>query len=130
MPQPHPTAPQAAFVHVDVEPGPASEDGVTMRFKRAVDRAGEPEGALVVHHVPYESEAGLAGDWTVRAALDSDGTQFGDANAFLVEDSSDGLAWLVAGGPHGLVLVHGGTGTRVHEPYLLLSKTVKLDAGR
>jgi hypothetical protein len=124
-----PENPPRVFVHVDVEPGPGSEDGVSLRFKRAVGGTGEPDEARVVHDVPYESEAGLAGRWTVRAVLDADGAQLGDAHAFLVEDSSDGVAWLVAGGPHGLVLDHDGTGTRVHEPYLLLSKTAQLGAG-
>jgi len=40
----------------------------------------------------------------------------------LVEDSSDGTAWLIAGGAHGLVLDHVETGARVREPYLVLSK--------
>ena len=39
-----------------------------------------------------------------------------------MEDSSDGSAWLIAGGTHGLVLEHEETGTRVREPYLVLSK--------
>jgi hypothetical protein len=109
------------FVHVNVEPGPASEDGVSMRWKRAAltdDR--------VVREVPYESEAGLDGTWRVLAADDEDATQTRAAHAVLVDDSSDGVAWLVVGGTHGLVLEHADSGARAREPYLLLSKSTSL----
>jgi hypothetical protein len=106
------------FVEVDVEPGPASEDGLTMRWKRA---PGGDERAPA--DLPYESEAGLAGRWRAHAADDAEAEALRPARAYLVEDSSDGTAWLVVGGPHGLLLEHIGTGTRVREPYLVLSKT-------
>ncbi len=121
------------FVHVDVEPGPASEDGISLRFKRALDgQAGGQE--RLVHELPYESESGLSGRWQVRAANDANDGHDGEtepafgggARAILVEDSSDGVAWLVVGGRHGLLLVHPETGTRVREPYLVLSKSAAL----
>ena len=106
------------FVSIDVEPGPASEDGVSLRFKR-VAGAGEraPE------NLRYESEQGLGGRWRVLATDDAEGASVRPARALLVEDSSDGSAWLIVGGAHGLVLEHEGSGTRVREPYLVLSKS-------
>ena len=104
------------FVSVDVEPGPASEDGVFLRFKRV---AGADERAP--RDVSYESEDGLDGRWRVLAADDPDAASTRPARAWLVEDSSDGSAWLVVGGAQGLVLVHEATGRRVREPYLVLS---------
>lgn len=106
------------FVHVDVEPGLASEDGVSLRFKRVAGVA-ERDPA----EIPYESEAGLDGRWSVRATDDADGEATRPARALLVEDSSDGSAWLIVGGAHGLLLVHEESGTRVREPYLVLAKT-------
>jgi hypothetical protein len=109
------------FVHVDVEPGPAHEDGVSLRWKRA-----EGGGDRVVRELQYESEQGLGGTWLVSGADDADALLTHHARAVLVEDSSDGEAWLVVGGAHGLVLEHVETGARVREPYLLLSKKIAL----
>jgi len=109
----------ATFVQVDVEPGPASEDGVSLRFKRAGDDRA-------VREIPYESEEGVDGRWTVLAAEDAGASETREARAVLVDDSSDGVAWLVFGGRHGLVLEHVGTGARVREPYLVLSKTTAM----
>lgn len=100
----------AEFIAVDVEPGPASEDGVSMRFKRA----GE---SRAVAAVAYESEDGLDGWWSVRAG----GSATGEARAVQVDDSSDGLCWLVVGGAHGLLLTHRERGVEERVPYLLLS---------
>lgn len=108
------------FIAVDVEPGPAHEDGVSMRFKRA----GE---ARVVRAVAYESEDGLDGWWSVRAAESADGAETGDARAVQVDDSSDGLCWLVVGGAHGLVLTHRERGVEERAPYLLLSLRTALE---
>jgi hypothetical protein len=107
-------------VEVNVEPGPASEDGVRLRFKTA----GPPREVSVL---PYESESGLAGRWRVGAV--DDGLDAGQrrATAVLVEDSSDGAAWLVLGGTGGLLLEHVETGTRVREPYLLLSRAIDME---
>jgi hypothetical protein len=115
-------------VHIDVEPGPASEDGVSLRFKRASAAAeGEPRDDPFVRELPYESESGLGGQWAVWAVDDADGTLTRDARVIRVEDSSDGEAWLVVGGRHGLLLEHLESGDRVREPYLLLSKSAPLD---
>jgi hypothetical protein len=115
----------AGFVHVEVEPGPASEDGLAMRWKRAATGGAAVEGAreLDIAKLEYETEDGRAGFWRVRAAEDAEAAQTRAARAVLVEDSSDGTAWLVVGGRHGLVLDHVDTGDRVWEPYLLLSRT-------
>ena len=102
------------FIAVDVEPGPASEDGVSMRFKRA----GE---SRAVRALTFESEEGVDGWWAVRAALSADGAVTGDARAVQVDDSSDGLWWLIVGGAHGLVLTHRERGVEERAPYLLLS---------
>jgi len=104
------------FVSVEVEPGPASEDGVSLRFKRVA--SGE---ARAIADVRYESEGGLLGRWQVVAADDAEGTVTRPAEAVLVEDSSDGSAWLIAGGAHGLVLTHEASGVVVREAYLLVS---------
>jgi hypothetical protein len=106
------------FILVDVEAGPASPDGVTLRFKRVAGSADRELG-----DVPYESEAGMGGRWRVFATDDEDGASTQSARAALVEDSSDGSAWLIAGGRHGLVLEHVETGARAREPYLVLTKT-------
>jgi hypothetical protein len=109
----------ARFIEVGVEPCAASEDGLHLRFKVA----GTPRA---VKAVPYESEAGLAGSWEVTA-VEEDETPSADApRGVLVEDSSDGVAWLIVGGRGGLLLVHPATGARVREPYLLLSRTTAL----
>jgi hypothetical protein len=124
----------SAFVHVDVEPGPASEDGVSLRFKRASPPGGASEGESdeeqVVSDLPYESEYGLSGRWAVRATDDADGAHTHDARVIRVEDSSDGEAWLVVGGRHGLLLENVETGDRAREPYLLLSKTARFNSRR
>ena len=101
------------FVSVEVEPGPASEGGLSMRFKAA----GETREVSVV---PYESEGGLDGEWEVYACDDEAGSVRRPATATLVDDSSDGASWLVAGGAHGLWLVHP-SGVSAREPYLLLA---------
>jgi hypothetical protein len=107
------------FVTIDVQPGEGCEDGILLRFRAA----GEP---FAIASVPYESEAGLAGDWRAHAIDDADATERRAAQAVRVEDSSDGIAWLVAGGSHGLLLVHEATGTELREPYLLLARTTPL----
>ena len=106
------------FVSVDVEPGPASPDGLMLRFKRV---AGAAEREL--RDVRYESEAGTGGSWKVAATDDPDAASTRPARALLVEDSSDGSAWLIVGGAQGLVLDHEASGERVREPYLVLSKS-------
>lgn len=108
------------FIAVDVEPGTASEDGVSMRFKRA----GE---SRAVGAITFESEDGVGGWWVVRAALSADGTARGDARAVQVDDSSDGLCWLIVGGAHGLVLRHRERGIEERVPYLLLSMRTALE---
>jgi hypothetical protein len=110
-------APVPAFVSIDVEPGPASADGVSLRFKQA----GDPR---TVSELPYESEDGLEGTWRVWA-VDGADEAGRDATAVLVDDSSDGVAWLIVGGRHGLVLEHAATRERRREPYLLLSKSLR-----
>ncbi|MBI5512142.1 MAG: hypothetical protein HY909_00150 [Deltaproteobacteria bacterium] len=107
------------FVRVEVDPGPAHEDGLSLRFKRA----GE---ALAVRSVPYESDEGLAGRWEAHAVDDPDGLSRGAATAVLVEDSSDGQAWVVLGGRQGLLLVHEDTRATARVPYLLLSASASL----
>jgi hypothetical protein len=103
------------FVHVDVEPGPAAEDGISMRWKQV-------DELRVVSEVDYETIDGVAGRFSVRACDDAPGTATTAARAARVEDSSDGVVWLVVGGRHGLVLEHP-SGVRVREPYLLLSRS-------
>lgn len=108
------------FIEVDVEPGPAHEDGVSMRFKRA----GE---ARVVRAITHESEEGVDGWWEVRGAEDADATRTVDARAVQVDDSSDGTCWLIAGGAHGLVLTHRERAVTERVPYLLLSLRTQLE---
>jgi hypothetical protein len=59
----------------------------------------------------------------VTAVEADDGVSPGDPFAVLVEDSSDGTAWLIVGGSGGLLLEHAESGERVREPYLVLSRT-------
>jgi hypothetical protein len=112
----------ARFVEVNVEPCAASEDGVRLRFKTAGQAPRD------VSTIPYESEAGLAGRWRVTAVNEDETAAAVRAFAVLVEDSSDGTAWLIAGGSGGLLLEHAETGDRVREAYLVLSRTSDLDA--
>ncbi len=109
------------FICVDIEPGSVSDDGLSLRFKRAGAESGDT-GERAPRDVPYESEDGIAGRWRVFATDDPDGATKREVRAFLVEDSSDGVAWLVVGGAQGLVLEHVDTGVIVREPYLVLSK--------
>jgi hypothetical protein len=108
-----------AFVTIDVQPGEGCEDGIHLRFRAA----GDP---MPIASVPYESEAGLAGVWAAYAIDDAGAVQRRPAQAVRVEDSSDGMAWLVAGGSHGLLLVHAESGEELREPYLLLARTTPL----
>lgn len=110
-----------SFVAVDVEPGPAHEDGVSMRFKRSAGGASR-----AVAWVRYESEAGLDGRWRVATAETPDGPHAPGALATQVDDSSDGSVWLVTGGRHGLALTHDGTGATERAPYLALSLTTEM----
>jgi hypothetical protein len=105
-----------SFIDVDVEPGPTHEDGVSLRFKRS---AGAETRAIT--WVQYESEDGLDGRWSVRGADSPEGPHTRMATATQVDDSSDGTAWLIAGGRHGLVLTHEDTGAVERAPYLVLS---------
>ncbi len=106
----------ARFIEVDVEPGPAHEDGVSLRFKRTAD--GD---AREVRWVEYESEGGLDGRWSVFTAHTPDGPHLPGAQAAQVDDSSDGATWLIHGGRHGLLLRHDATGEEERAPYLVLS---------
>lgn len=103
----------AGFVEVDVEPGPASDEGVSLRFKQ-IDELRE------VSEVDYETLDGISGRFAVLGC--GDGEQPIPARAAHVEDSSDGVVWLVVGGSHGLLLRHPG-GATAREPYLVLSRT-------
>jgi hypothetical protein len=97
-----------AFVAVEVEPGEATSDGVSLRFKTA----GAPRA---VTRLRYEAEDGTAGWWRVS------GGEGGAATAVQVEDSSDGTSCLIVGDAQGLVLVHEASGRRAREAYLLLA---------
>lgn len=105
-----------SFVVVDVEPGPAHEDGISLRFKRT-------EGGIerAVAWVRYESEGGVEGRWSVFTAQTAEGPHTQGATAVPVDDSSDGSVWLVKGGAHALVLVHEASGATERVPYLVLS---------
>lgn len=104
------------FIDVEIEPGPAHEDGLSLRFKRADDDA-----VREVTWIAYESELGLSGRWYVSSA-DTVGPPYrAGATAVRVEDSSDGAVWLLTGGRHGLVLTHDGHGVVERVPYLALS---------
>jgi hypothetical protein len=108
------------FIAVDVEPGPAHEDGTSMRFKRA----GE---SRAVQALAYESDDGLDGWWSVAATDRADASVTTAARAVQVDDSSDGVCWLIAGGAHGLVLTHRERGVVERVPYLLLSLRAALE---
>ena len=105
-----------AFIEVDVEPGPAHEDGVSLRFKRT---AGGVTRAIT--WVSYESDDGLDGRWSVLTAHTPDEPFTPGATAAQVDDSSDGTVWLITGGAHGLALRHDDTGATARAPYLALS---------
>lgn len=106
------------FLEVDVEPGPASEAGIALRFKPIT--APSPIAA-----VDWESDDGLFGTWRVEATDDEAGERRFPARAAQVEDSADGVVVLVMGGLQGLRLEHP-SGAVVREAYLLLSRTAVL----
>lgn len=105
----------AVFVAVEVENGPASPDGVSLRFQQYGP-------AHDVGTVPYVSAEGLEGFWQVRSVDDVADRVGRAAVASLVEDSNDGLVWLVTGGRQGLLLRHP-SGVLVREPFLMLSQS-------
>lgn len=109
-----------AFVEVLVDEGPAAPDGLTMRW-RTID-VPRP-----LARVPWESDDGVRGTWVCHAVDDAQGLVRRPATAVRVEDSADGVAWLIVGGRHGLCLEHGAHVARV--PYLLLGQSVALDLG-
>ena len=104
------------FVQVEVEPGEAAPEGVSLRFKAA--QAGAARAA--VRRIRYEAEDGTAGFWRI-AALDAAGAPSGPARAVRVEDSSEGTTCLVVGGPQGLLLEHETSDARERVPYLVLA---------
>lgn len=106
------------FVEVSVDEGPAAPDGLTMRWKAI-------EAPRIVVRVPWESDEGVRGTWEVHATEDVEGAQRRAAEAVRVEDSADGVVWLVIGGRHGLLLELGERRARV--PYLLLGRDVALE---
>jgi hypothetical protein len=120
---PSPSDPTSTFIDVYVEPCTASEDGVSMRFKRV---AGDTSAMRPVRELSYESEDGLDGRWAIEA-LESDDGPGEAAHAVQVEDSSDGTVWLLVGGRAGLRLTHRETGAVAHEPYLTLALSTALD---
>lgn len=93
------------FVDVEV-------DDNVMRWKQADELRD-------VSEVEYETEDGLSGRFAVFAR---DGEALSAARAAHVEDSSDGIVWLIVGGRDGLLLRHE-SGVEVREPYLLLTRT-------
>lgn len=109
-----------AFVEVLVDEGPAAPDGLTMRW-RAIDVP------RLVTRVPWESDDGVEGVWACHAVDDPEGRVRSPARAVRVEDSADGVAWLVVGGRHGLALERDGHLARA--PYLLLGRHVVFELG-
>jgi hypothetical protein len=105
----------STFLSVDVDPGPASEEGLSLRFKLA----GEQRSIVTLR---YESEHGLDGFWNIHATHSLEGHPDGSAQAAQVDDSSDGVVWLVYGGRQGLVLVHQETHVTERVAYLVLSR--------
>ncbi|MEZ4393961.1 MAG: hypothetical protein R3A48_23050 [Polyangiales bacterium] len=105
-----------SFVEVEVDPGAADPEGLSLRFKRVA--GGEARDITWVSH---ESESGLDGRWAVFHAEREDGPHTLGARATQVEDSSDGAVWLVSGGRQGLVLRHDASGDEERVPYLVLS---------
>lgn len=93
------------FLEVEVD------DGV-MRWKQA-------DEVRAITEVEYETEEGLRGRFQAFAC---DGDALSEAHAAHVEDSSDGIVWLIVGGRDGLLLRHS-SGVEVREPYLLLTRT-------
>lgn len=100
----------ARFVAVEVDPGPGCPDGLSMRWKCAGH-------AQVVTSLRYESELGTKGVWSVRAVGSDDGVR-----AVQVDDSSEGIVWLVVGGRGGVELTHAASGEVERVPYLLLAR--------
>jgi len=89
-----------------------------MRWKQA----DAPRDIMTIE---YESELGLAGIWRIVGVDDEAGEHRVVARATRVEDSSDGVVWLIVGGKHGLLLEHPN-GSMERQPYLLLSRETKV----
>lgn len=87
----------ASVVDVFVEPCSCAQDGLVLRFIRVSDEQRS------VQAVRYTSEGGVAGVWRVTAALDVEAKEREPARGWMVE-RGEGVALLVEGGTHGLVL--------------------------
>ncbi len=108
------------FVAIDVEPGPAHADGISLRFRATAS-------SRVLSRVWYESLDGVEGWWSVQAIDDAAGALARDAIAVTVDDSSEGVSLLVAGGRHGLRMTHETGSHTVFEAYLLLARTTRTE---
>lgn len=97
------------FVEVEVEPDEDDGDLISLRWKAT-------EGPFPVRTIELSGVS-----YRVFARAD-DGART-EADGAIVEDSSDGVALLVRGGPRGVVLVDATSGAEQREPYLLLART-------
>lgn len=109
------------IVDVFVEPCPCAQDGLVLRFIRA----GEEQ--RTVESVRYTSEEGVAGVWRVSAALDVEAKQREGARGWLIE-RGEGVAMLVEGGTHGLVLELDGDEGSKRDPLRIACLVLDRDA--
>jgi len=95
------------FIEVDVDEGEGIDEAVSLRFKLI-------DAPRAVRRARFDGGSGVA--WWHIEAPDS------EPRAALVEDSSDGQALLVFGGPQGLRITDEQTSKTRREPYLLLAR--------
>ncbi len=102
------------FIEVNVEECEGIDAAVCLRFKKA------DVTTRTIVKLWYENESGQEGEWSVSAA-DATSKSVGPATAYRVEDSSDGVVWLVVGGSGGLLLTHA-SGDTERVAYLVLAR--------
>ncbi|MCS6900038.1 MAG: hypothetical protein RMJ98_09685 [Myxococcales bacterium] len=100
------------FIEVEVDEGDGIHEGVQLRFKAVTP-------PKVVKRARLDRGQGPCW-WTIEGLSE-------EPRAAWVEDSSDGEALLVFGGPQGLRITNESTGEMRREPYLLLTRSTEIE---
>jgi hypothetical protein len=103
----YPSRTMSDFIEVEVDEGDGIDEAVQLRFKAVTPPRS-------VRRARFDRGQGLSW-WTIEGLAE-------EPRAALVEDSSDGEALLIFGGPRGLRITRASTGETRREPYLLLAR--------
>jgi hypothetical protein len=108
----YPSRTMSDFIEVEVDEGDGIDEAVQLRFKVVTPPRS-------VRRARFDRGQGLSW-WTIEGLAE-------EPRAALVEDSSDGEALLIFGGPRGLRISCASTGETRREPYLLLARSSEVD---